>query len=204
MHSADDPITWTPRRIAVAGVSGTGKTTLCTELSGLLGCRRVELDSLYHGPGWVPRESFLDDVKAHIAEPSWALELQYRQARPLIAERADTIVWLDYPTRTQMYRLVRRTLRRRVKREELWNGNVEPPLWTVFTDQDHIVRFAWRTRNKLKPVIPTLERRFPGLHVVRLTHPAQAYVWTRALRNRLNAGDSHANTVETPDEPSAD
>lgn len=188
MHRADDPITWTPQRIAVAGVSGAGKTTLCNQLAGLLGCRRVELDSLYHGPGWVPRESFLDDVKALIDEPSWALELQYRQVRPLIAARADTIVWLDYPARIQMTRLVRRTLLRRVRREKLWNGNVEPPLRTILTEPDHILRFGWRTRNTLKPVMPTLEGRFPGLNVVRLTHPEQVPIWTSALRNRLDAG----------------
>lgn len=187
MHHAVDPITWTPQRIAVAGVSGAGKTTLCNKLAEILGARRVELDSLFHGPDWVPREAFLDDVKSLIAEPSWALELQYREARPLIAARADTLVWLDYPARIQMTRLVHRTLRRRVTREELWNGNIEPPLRTVFTDPDHIVRFAWRTRNKLKPVIPTLEGRFPGLHVVRLTHPEQVSPWTRALRARLDA-----------------
>ena len=40
-------------------------------------------------------------------------------------ERADTVVWLDLPRRVWLPRLVRRTLRRVVRREELWNGNRE-------------------------------------------------------------------------------
>lgn len=59
----------------------------------------VELDALFHGPGWMP----------------------------------------------VMAQLVRRTVRRRVQRTELWNGNIEPPLRTVLTDPDHILRWAWRT-----------------------------------------------------------
>lgn len=179
--NADDGITWVPQRIAVAGVSGSGKTTLCAQLADVLSCERAELDSLYHGPHWTRRVSFLEDVEDLVSRPRWVVELQYREARPLIVSRADTILWLDYPARIQMARLIRRTVRRRVQREPLWNGNYEPPLWKALIDEDHILRWGWRTRNKLKPVIPMLESRFPGLHVVHLTHPSQTSRWVRAL-----------------------
>ncbi|WP_270452026.1 AAA family ATPase [Kocuria marina] len=185
MRAANDPITWSPQRIAVAGVSGSGKTTLCHQLAELLGYPRVEIDSLYHGPGWTQRETFLSEVEEFIAGPRWVIELQYRQARPLIAARADTLLWLDYPVPAHMARLVRRTVKRRVRRQPLWNGNQEPPLRTIFTDRDHILRWGWRTRNKLKPVIPTLETRFPGLTVVHLKHPSHTTRWMRALSHTL-------------------
>ncbi|MCT1711508.1 AAA family ATPase [Dietzia cinnamea] len=186
MHNADDPITWTPKRIAVAGVSGSGKTTLCDELAEILQCPRVEIDSLYHGANWTPRETFLEDVRQLISGPSWAVELQYREARPLMVARADTVLWLDYPVRIQMARLIRRTVRRRLHRVELWNKNHEPPLWKALTDEEHILRWGWRTRKKLTPVIPTLTERFPGLHVVRLTHPSQTSRWVRTLAKKLD------------------
>ena len=184
MHHAVDPITWTPQRIAVAGVSGAGKTTLCNKLAEILGARRVELDSLFHGPDWVPREAFLDDVKSLIAE---SLGTRTAVSRPSAHRRGRHPRVAGLSGENPDDRAGSPHLRRRVTREELWNGNIEPPLRTVFTDPDHIVRFAWRTRNKLKPVIPTLEGRFPGLHVVRLTHPEQVSPWTRALRARLDA-----------------
>ena len=31
-------------------------------------------------------------------------------------------------------RVVRCTIRRSIRREVLWNGNVEPPLWSLLTD----------------------------------------------------------------------
>lgn len=36
-----------------------------------------------------------------------------------------------------------RTMIRRLRRVELWNGNIEPQLWTFFTDPEHILRWAW-------------------------------------------------------------
>lgn len=181
MYTADDPITWKPQRIAVAGVTGSGKTTLCKHLAELLGIRHVEMDSLHHGPGWTRRETFLADVREFIAGPRWVTELQYREARPMIVQRTDTILWLDYATPVHMTRLLRRTVRRRVRREELWNGNYEPPLRTFLTDSDHILRWGWRTRKKFKQVIPTFSERFPEVHVVRFGHPRQTERWMKAL-----------------------
>jgi adenylate kinase family enzyme len=132
----------------VAGVSGTGKTTLAGRIADLLDIEHTEIDGLFHGPGWTPREEFLDDVRRLVAGEAWVTEWQYAAARPLVAERADLMVWLDLPFRVTLGRVVRRTVRRRLKGEELWNGNTEGPLWTFFTDREHIVRWAIRTRNK--------------------------------------------------------
>lgn len=185
MRSAEDPITWNPQRVAVAGTSGSGKTTLCTQIARTLRMPYVEIDSLYWGPGWTPRPSFRTEVDRFTSGGRWAIELQYRAVRPMIASRADTLVWLDYPTPVTMRRLMRRTLRRRTRRAELWNGNYEPPLHTFLTDKDHIIRWGWRTRKKLRPVIPTLEERYPGLTVVRLRSPRQTRRWLGELQSRL-------------------
>ena len=184
MRTADDPLDWTPQRIAVAGVSGSGKTTLSDRLAEILEYPRVEIDSLHHGPGWTRRENFVVEVEEFIAGEQWVIELQYREVRPKIAARADTVLWLDYPVSLQMRQLTRRTLTRRLTRQQLWNGNYEPPLRTIFTDRDHILRWGWRTRNKLKPVMPTLEDRYPGLRTVRFGHPRETERWVQALAER--------------------
>ncbi|NII40451.1 adenylate kinase family enzyme [Curtobacterium flaccumfaciens] len=62
--------------------------------------------------------------------------------RQLLAERADTLVWLDLPKPVAFVRLLRRTVRRRLQRTALWNGDVEPPLWTFCTREDHILRWG--------------------------------------------------------------
>ena len=140
-----DPLPAASRRILIAGCSGAGKSTLATELSARLGLPYRELDALHHGPNWVPRPEFVADVTAFAATDAWISEWQYRAVRALLLERAELVIWLDLSRWRVFSQLVPRTVRRRLRRVQLWNGNVEPPLWTVFTDRDHLLRWAWRT-----------------------------------------------------------
>lgn len=97
MLSAVDPLPQRPRRIVIAGVSGTGKTTLARRVAAITGVPHTEIDALFHGAGWTPRPEFLGDVRALVAGDTWITEWQYGDARPLIAERMDLLVWLDLP-----------------------------------------------------------------------------------------------------------
>jgi crossover junction endodeoxyribonuclease RuvC len=146
-----EPLPARPRRILVAGTSGSGKTTVAAALAVRLGLPHVDIDGLYHGPGWVPRLEFAADVAALAAREKWVTEWQYSAVRALLLARADLLVWLDLSRWRVMSQIVPRTLRRRLRRVELWNGNLEPPLWTVFTDRDHILRW---------PGAPTRRRRY--------------------------------------------
>lgn len=181
MLAANDPLPRQPRRVLVAGVSGSGKTTLAGRIGSILHLPHTEIDSLFHGPNWEPRADFADDVDRFSSAPAWVTEWQYSAVRRLLAGRADTLVWLDFPVRVSMGRLIRRTVRRRLRREELWNGNFEGPLPGVFTDRDHIIRWGWRTRHKLRDLVPTLEGKFPGLCVVRLASPREVDAWLQRL-----------------------
>jgi adenylate kinase family enzyme len=163
-----------PLRVLVAGTSGSGKTTLAQRIGEVLGVPHVEIDRLMHGPGWVPRGEFEADVEAFSSGPAWVTEWQYDQVRPLLAERADLLVWLDLPRRVVMRQVAVRTLRRRVRREELWHGNVEAPLRTFFTDPEHVVRWAWRTHRSSAERV----RALPGeLLVVRLRSRRETARW---------------------------
>src|SRR6266704_14545 len=42
------------RRVSVVGTSGSGKSTLGAALAARLGVDFLELDSVYHQPGWEP------------------------------------------------------------------------------------------------------------------------------------------------------
>jgi adenylate kinase family enzyme len=177
MFTAADPVTWQPRRIAIAGVTGSGKSTLAKRLSDRLNVSYVEIDSLFHGPNWEPRRDFVDDVETVISGESWVIEWQYAAVRAKILERADTLLWLDLPTSLTLYQLALRTFRRRLRRVELWNGNLEGPLHEFFTDSDHILRWGIRTRNKLRGRIPAVATHHPTLRVVRLASRRDIEVW---------------------------
>lgn len=166
-----------PNRVLVAGTSGSGKTTLAAQIASTLGVQHVEIDALFHGPDWTPRPSFTDDVRRFSAGPAWVTEWQYASERAHLAERADLMVWLDLPRAVVMLQVARRTLRRRLRRQRLWNGNVEPPLWTFFTDSEHIVRWAWRTHHESASRVRTMLQEHPDRTVVRLRSHEQARLW---------------------------
>lgn len=178
MLTWDAPLPARPRRALVAGPSGVGKTTLSARIARLIGARHTEIDALFHGPNWTPRPSFEAEVRAFTAEPAWVTEWQYNAVRPLLAERAELLVWLDLPFwRVTFPQVVRRTLRRRLGRERLWNGNIEPPLHTIFSDPEHIVRWSVSTRHLYRERVPQAAARNPGLTVVRLRSRRQVEAW---------------------------
>jgi len=163
-----------PRRILVAGNTGSGKSTLCLRIAQQRGLRRVELDSLYWGPQWTPRPEFRAEVAAFADTAHWITEFQYNEVRRELLARADTLVWLDHPFAMVMTRLVRRTIRRRARKVELWNGNQEPSLWSAFTDSEHILRWGPKTyrRNRAR-VLALVDQ----VVVVRLRGQGQVERW---------------------------
>ncbi|HEY0870923.1 MAG TPA: hypothetical protein VGD55_11035 [Acidothermaceae bacterium] len=172
-----DPLPHLPNRVLVAGASGAGKTTLARRIPKALGIAHVEIDALFHGPGWVTRPSFREDVDQFTEQPQWVTEWQYDEVRALLVARADTLVWLDLPRRTVMARVTSRTIGRRLRREQLWNGNTEPHLVTVFTDRDHIIRWAWRTYRRTEYLVAQASIQNPSLTVVRLRTQHEVDSW---------------------------
>jgi adenylate kinase family enzyme len=177
--TATDPLLFRPSRVTVAGVSGSGKSTLARRLGAGLDLPYTEMDALHHGPGWTRRPTFEADVRAFAASDRWVCEWQYDDVRPLLAARADLLVWVDLPFRVTLSRVVRRTVGRRLRREELWNGNREAPLHTFFTDPEHIVRWAIRTRHVYDERVPAVASAYPALSVVRLRTTREVDHWVR-------------------------
>jgi adenylate kinase family enzyme len=177
-----DPLPVAPQRILVAGVTGSGKSTLARLLSERLSMPYTEIDSLFHGPDWTPRPTFLEDVDRATSGNRWVAEWQYQVARPLLAGRADTLVWLDHRSSVAFGRVARRTFRRAHTHEVLWNGNVEPPLRTFFTQPDeNILRWAIKSRASYRTLVPALESTHPGLQIVRLRTQREVDYWLESL-----------------------
>lgn len=183
MLSADDPLPFTPTRVLVAGVSGSGKTTLSSRIARTWDLRHVEIDGLFHGANWTPRPQFLDDVRAFAAEERWVTEWQYtsKGTDDILIPRADLVLWLDYPYRVVRTRLLRRTISRSILRTQMWNGNVEKPIWKMFRGDPEENILAWQTKtlHKWTERMPVCEVEFPHLTIVRLRHPRETERWLR-------------------------
>ena len=135
------------RNVAVvASASGNGKTTVGRALAQRLDVPFLELDSIAHLPNWTEAtaEEMRAVVEPLVATDGWVIDGGYRgKLGDLVLANADTVVWLDLPPWVWLPRLLRRTIRRCVRKEELWNGNRES-LRTAFLSRDSVLYFALR------------------------------------------------------------
>jgi adenylate kinase family enzyme len=160
----------------VIGGSCTGKTTLSRRLAQRLGVPHVELDTLHHEPGWqeAPAEVLQARVEAALAAApdGWVVDGNYHgKLGTSVLERADTVVFLDLPRRVALRRVLLRTLKRVVSREELWNGNRET-LGNALSRNSivwWVIRQHGSYRTKWDPRLAALER----AQVVRLLSPRE-------------------------------
>jgi adenylate kinase family enzyme len=173
------PVSVSMRRVSVVGTSGAGKSTLGKALAVRIGGDFLELDSVYHQPGWVPlpREEFRRRVSAAVAGERWVIDGNYTSnVKDLVWARADTVVWLDLPKRTVMRRIIWRSFQRAARRVELWNGNRERwrNLFSV-DKEESVIAWAWQThaatRAKLEAAMADPAN--AKLHFVRLRSPAE-------------------------------
>lgn len=177
-----------PRRIAIVGVTGAGKTTLAGELAALHAIPTIELDALHWGPHWVPApdDDFRERVAAATAAPAWVTDGNYRVVRDILWARADTLIWLDYPLPISLWRLARRTLVRTTTGVELWHGNRET-LREQFLSRDSIFLWALRSYRRHRREFPAAfaEPAYAHLTIVRLLTPRAAAHWLATLRARV-------------------
>lgn len=135
-------------RIVVVGNSGSGKSTVATALGEKLEFPVLELDSIYHQKGWepLPEEDFRVKLADFALNQEWVIDGNYTSLgmKDLIWPVADTLIWLDLPRWVVMPRIIWRTLKRAVTRQELWNGNREPITnFTRLDPEKNIIRWSW-------------------------------------------------------------
>lgn len=173
-------------RISVVGNSGSGKSTLGRAVAAHLGCAYVELDSIFHQPGWVPLpiDEFRERVADLVRGEAWVVDGNYSAVQDLIWERADTLVWLDLRRARVMSQLVWRTFRRGLWRTELWNGNRESLRNFVRWDPNvSILRWAWTSHAKYRSryAAAAEDPACSHLDVVRLRTRAEIARWLEAV-----------------------
>lgn len=166
------------RRVWVVGDSGSGKTSVARAIAERIGAPHTELDALFHGPNWTPApdDVFRHRVKLVVEGDQWVIDGNYwSRTKDVILPRVDTIVWLDYPMRITWPRVVGRSVRRAIDRQELWNGNRERasfwirpshPIWWTLSHHRRVRRRYTESADD---------------RWVRLRHPRLATRWLDAL-----------------------
>ena len=117
---------------------------------GIAGLRVVELDALFWGRDWQPApvDLFRHRVERETSDDGWIVVGNYGQVRDLVWRPADTLVWLDLPLPVVMSRLLRRTVKRAVTREELWGTGNRETLSNAFLSRNSILLYALKTHRR--------------------------------------------------------
>jgi len=170
-------------RVSVIGCSGSGKTTFGKALAARLRVPFIELDAIFHQPGWteLPDDQFQARVRDAVAADGWVVDGNYAVVRPIVLGRATHVVWLDYDRPRVMQQVIRRSVSRAITRRELWNVNQENP--REWLNPEHPIRWAWATHARKRA---DYEARFATpeyahLAVARFRTPRATRAWLASL-----------------------
>jgi adenylate kinase family enzyme len=171
------------RRVMVRGTTGSGKTTLARALAERLGVEYVEMDAIHHLPNWTerPREETCAIVDEIVQRDGWVIDGNYAHALDHHFEKADAIVWLDYSFMTVFLRLLTRTIRRSLRKEELWAGNRET--FGKMFSRDSILVWMVTTHHRRRRQCLAAKKRLAGTetHFVHLTSPLETELWLNSV-----------------------
>ncbi len=100
-------------RVLVIGCSGSGKSTFSRKLGKITGLPVIHLDQHFHGPNWEDMETkkWEGVVQDLISKDSWIIDGNYGGTLDMRSARADTVIFLDYPTAVCLWRITKRTLK---------------------------------------------------------------------------------------------
>jgi adenylate kinase family enzyme len=117
-------------RVSVIGMPGSGKSTLARAISEKLSIPHIHLDRFWFESGGKTGEHDtpnIEDVRAKvraraieaISSESWVSDGFYSRVQPLIAERADLVIFLDIPLWRRLLGHAKRMMRRNTRHQEL-------------------------------------------------------------------------------------
>jgi adenylate kinase family enzyme len=164
------------QRVLVIGSPGAGKSTLARALSARTGLPLHNLDRMHWLPGWVERDRAegLAELRAVLAQERWIIDGNYGSSLPERLTRADTVVWLDYPTHLCLARVFKRWWQYRGQtRPDMTEGCPEN-LNLEFLHYVLTFRKAWQLRNA------GAVASFSG-QVLRFATPVTADAWLRKI-----------------------
>lgn len=165
------------KRVLVIGPCGSGKSTLARDLAPRMGLPLVHMDQLGWQAGWVETEKAeLNARLANIvAKDQWLIEGNYGSTLAPRLARADTVIYLDFPIRLCLWRLVKLILTHRGRsRPDMPEGCPErfdaAFFWYVIT---------WNSGPRVRT-----EARLAGYqgNLVRLRSPRALAQWRKANR----------------------
>jgi adenylate kinase family enzyme len=164
-------------RVSVVGSSCSGKTTIARRIADHYQIPHIELDKVFWQPNWTPLpiDQYRLAVQALAAGDDWVIDGNYGKVRDIVWARATDVVWMNLPLAVVLWRVIKRTIRRVVTREELFAGNRETFRNAVLS-RDSLILWVIRTHRgrtrALREMLARKEYSRLKLHEVRRANDA--------------------------------
>lgn len=164
-------------RVLIIGPCGSGKSTLARELAPRMGLPLIHMDQLGWKAGWVETDKTTLNARlaAAVAGERWLIEGNYGSTLAPRLERADTVIYLDFPIRLCLWRLVKRIITHR--------GRSRPDMPEGCPERFDAA-FLWYVMNWNSGPGPRTEVKLAAWRgtLIRLTSPRALADWRKANR----------------------
>ena len=120
------------KRIVIVGVSASGKSTFARKLSEKAKLPLFLMDAIMWNPGWqyIGDAETVKKLKEIATKEEWIIEGYIsKEARTFLFERADTIIYLDYPPIVATLRYLKRWWKHRKSPRPELEGSPEKFDW---------------------------------------------------------------------------
>lgn len=164
------------KRIVIVGVSASGKSTFARKLSEKTKLPLFLMDAIMWNPGWqyVGDEETVKKLIEISVKEEWIIEGYIStEARTFLFDRADTIIYLDYPPVVATLRYLKRWWKHRKKPRPELEGSPEKFDWKF-------LKLVW-TKGEAIPLNKFLAQVQDQSKVVRFTNPKQTEAFIKSI-----------------------
>lgn len=126
-----------PKRILVIGSGGAGKSTFARKLGNVLDLDVLHLDQFYWKPGWIEpsKADWQRTLEQLLLREAWVMDGNYSGTLALRIAACDTIVFLDLPRLTCIWRICKRAAK--------YFGTARPDMTEGCPERLSLQFFAW-------------------------------------------------------------
>ena len=98
------------KRVMIIGSGGAGKSTLAMKMAEITCLPLTHLDKVFWQSNWQePDKSWWSQKVAELAnEENWILDGNYGGTMAIRLEKADTVIFMDYPSWIKVWRVLKR------------------------------------------------------------------------------------------------
>lgn len=174
--------------INIIGTTGSGKSTFARQLAQKQQLQYIELDNLLWLDDWQESTNEVLFLKLKIAMKNaasgWVIDGLYTRTIPIMMEKVDTVIWLDYPFHINLYRLTKRTFGRVISQKKLWEDSNNRENFKLMLSKESI--FIWLIKsypkNRKKYLALMQNPDYQHIHFIRLTSPQQAARFLKQMK----------------------